>query len=153
VLKTFPQLHYHCIGIASEQDRFMAIAKSLGVAEHITFHGVVNADALKRMLRDTDVFVMLSTETATGDVEGFGISILEANALGVPAIGSKNSGIEDAIQHGVSGLLIDAADAEGFTRAIAEVLKARAGYKKEAIAWAKQHEWATIINQYMALLQ
>lgn len=153
MLKAFPQGHYHCIGIASEQDRFMAIAKSLGVAEHITFHGVVSADALKAMLRHTDVFVMLSTETATGDVEGFGISILEANALGVPAIGSKNSGIEDAIQHGVSGLLIDAADAEGFTRAIAEVLRDRAGYKKEAMAWAKQHEWATIINQYMALLQ
>lgn len=152
VLKAFPQGHYHCIGIAIEKDRFMTIAKSLGVAEHITFHGVVNGDTLKLLLGQTDVFVMLSTETATGDVEGFGISILEANAIGIPAIGSKNSGIEDAIQHGVSGILIDAADGEGFKTAITEMLNHKTTYRQGAFAWAKQHEWSSICNQYIALV-
>jgi phosphatidylinositol alpha-1,6-mannosyltransferase len=152
LLKLYPQLHYHCIGIPTGKEAFMAVAESLHVAEHITFHGMVATDTLQALLSQTDVFVMLSSETATGDVEGFGISILEANALGIPSIGSKYSGIEDAIQHGVSGMLIDPADGKGFKTAITEVLNHKTTYRQGAFAWAKQHEWSSICNQYIALV-
>lgn len=152
LITTYPDLHYHCMGIPSEADAFMAVATTLEVQSHVTFHGLVATERLKLMLSQTDVFVMLSSETATGDVEGFGISILEANAMGIPAIGSQRSGIEDAIKHGVSGLLIDPYDSEGFTTAIAELLAHKASYKEGALSWAKQHEWETIINRYIDLL-
>ena len=52
--------------------------------------------------------------TDKGEGEGFGIALLEANALGIPTIGALGSGIEDAIADGVSGKLIENADIEGF---------------------------------------
>ena len=57
----------------------------------------------------SDVFVMLSSPTSTGDVEGFGIAIIEANALSLPSIGAKDCGIEDAleIRDGIYGILSD----------------------------------------------
>ena len=107
---------------------------------------------LKQILLATDVFVMLSSESKTGDVEGFGIAILEANALGVPAIGSKGCGIEDAIKAHVSGVLIALNDAEEFNDALTEILNEKTTYQHEAKQWAEKHDWSNIINQYKRLL-
>lgn len=152
LLKQFPELQYHCVGIPTEAADFLKEAKTLGVASHITFHGSVTDVVLKQILLKTDVFVMLSTESETGDVEGFGIAILEANALGIPAIGSLNCGIEDAIKPNVSGVLIDGENTMQFTKGIGSILQSKEMFSAEAKKWAKQHDWSTIIKRYIALL-
>jgi phosphatidylinositol alpha-1,6-mannosyltransferase len=96
---------------------------------------------------------MLSAESVTGDVEGFGIAILEANAMGVPAIGSKDCGIEDAINTGKSGLLIAFNDTNACIEGIAQILEHTTEFRKEAKKWAEQHDWSHIINRYLAVLQ
>src|SRR5690606_18164941 len=144
--KRYPHIHYHCVGIPTEADDFLEQAKSLGVAIHVTFHGAVDGNTLKEILLATDVFVMLSTESSTGDVEGFGIAILEANALGIPAIGSKGCGIEDAIQEGVSGFLVATQDAVAFNSRLERLLENPQAYKEQAKAWAQQHVWNQDIN-------
>ncbi|WP_417866916.1 glycosyltransferase family 4 protein [Xanthomarina gelatinilytica] len=148
----FPDLHYHCVGIPTEADACMAQAKALGVADQVTFHGAVPESSLKSLLLATDVFVMLSTESETGDVEGFGIAILEANALGIPAIGAKGCGIEDAINHGVTGFLIDGNDGLAFKKSLEFILDKRLLFKEHSKTWAKQHDWHMIIKKYIALL-
>lgn len=153
LLKYFPELHYHCIGIPTEVDAFLKIANQLQVQSHVTFHGSLESIAMKQILSKTDIFVMLSSESVTGDVEGFGIAILEANALGIPAIGSKGCGIEDAIKSGNSGILIDANDTLQFKRGIENILQAKASYQDESINWAKQHDWSSIVQRYIALLK
>ncbi|WP_452227735.1 glycosyltransferase family 4 protein [Lacinutrix sp. MEBiC02404] len=152
LLKKYPDVHYHCVGIATEAPVFIEEAKMLGVANHITFHGSVAQDVLKQILLETDVFVMLSTESKTGDVEGFGIAILEANALGIPAIGSVNCGIEDAIKPNVSGVLIDGGNTMQFEKGIENILQSKEMFSAEAKKWAKQHDWSTIIKRYITLL-
>ena len=152
LLKQFPELQYHCVGIPTEAADFLEKAKTLGVASHITFHGSVTDVVLKQILLKTDVFVMLSTESETGDVEGFGIAILEANALGIPAIGSLNCGIEDAIKPNVSGVLIDGENTIQFRKGIESILQSKEMFSAEAKKWAKQHDWSTIIKRYIALL-
>ena len=153
LIKQFPDLHYHCIGIPTEAEDFKEIAKDLNVRDHITFHGSVKTEVLKRMLNSTDIFVMLSSESTTGDVEGFGIAILEANALGVPAIGSVGCGIEDAIDTGVTGVLIDPKDGDAFKESIITILNAKQDFQRGAKRWSISHDWSGIIKQYIALLE
>ncbi|MFC5195478.1 glycosyltransferase family 4 protein [Bizionia hallyeonensis] len=153
ILKTYPNLHYHCVGIPTEAADFKEQAKQLGVKGHVTFHGAVSESDLKAMLLATDVFVMLSTESESGDVEGFGIAILEANAFGVPAIGSKNCGIEDAILDGRSGILVDSEDVGTFQRALQLILDAPDTYRNGAEIWATDHAWETIIMQYIVHIE
>ena len=153
LVKYFPELHYHCIGIPTEADAFTKVAKELNVDSYITFHGSLDSDVMKQILNKTDVFVMLSSESITGDVEGFGIAILEANAMGVPAIGSKGCGIEDAIKTGYSGVLIDADDTMQFKNGIENIIKEKARYKQDSIHWANQHDWTKVIQRYIDLLQ
>ncbi|WP_028873287.1 glycosyltransferase family 4 protein [Psychroserpens burtonensis] len=153
LVKRFPELHYHCVGIPTEAEYFIKEAEALHVGSYVTFHGSVSAAILKQMLGATDLFVMLSSESVTGDVEGFGIAILEANALGIPAIGAKGCGIEDAISDGHSGLLINGNSTKDFETALVTILSHKATYRMEAKKWAQQHDWTLIINQYLALLE
>ena len=99
LLKTkFSDIHYHIIGTPTEQKKFTHLADTLGVLDLVTFHGVLSDADLKNIVLNSDVFCMLSDHLKNGDVEGFGIAILEANSLGLPAIGSLNSGMADAIK-------------------------------------------------------
>lgn len=152
VIKSYPELHYHCIGMATEAEDFFNRAKEIGVDTHVTFHGVVEDEHLKFMLNATDVFVMLSTENQNGDVEGFGIAILEANALGVPAIGSKGCGIEDAIEEGVTGFLIDSQSSVDFKNSIEDIMVNKNGFNMNTIKWAQSHDWNMIVKQYIGLI-
>ncbi|MBR9915502.1 MAG: glycosyltransferase family 4 protein [Algicola sp.] len=152
LIKTFPELHYHCIGIPSEARSFMNLAQSLNVESHVTFHGEVSQKVLQQMVKASDVFLMLSSETSTGDVEGFGIAVLEANALGVPAIGSKNCGIEDAIDEGQSGELVTYDNSTEVLKALEQILSNRSHYSAKARQWAAEHDWSMIIKQYDNLI-
>lgn len=152
LMKVFPELHYHCIGLKTEADVFMTLADSLKVGSHVTFHGRVNEADLQATLIAADIFVMLSSETKTGDVEGFGIALLEANALGIPAIGAMGCGIEDAIDDGHSGLLIDAFDSDAFVNAIQTIISNRDRFEAGSKSWAQNHQWSDIIHLYIPFL-
>lgn len=146
----YPDMHYHCVGIPTEVEECIKEAKNLNVDSLITFHGSQSEESLKYILSQTDIFVMLSSESKTGDVEGFGIAVLEANAMGIPAIGSINCGIEDAILEGKSGRLIRHNDPSSFKDAIQDLLANREHYQQGAIQWAKQHDWSNIIKLYIS---
>lgn len=60
----------------------------------------------ERFMSASDVFVLPSYR------EGFGLSIIEAASVGIPAIGSKIYGITDAIVDGETGLLFEPGDVD-----------------------------------------
>lgn len=153
LIKTFPKLHYHCVGIPSQAEAFLKVAKSLGVDSYITFHGAINNSDLKELLCLADIFIMLSKETQNGDVEGFGIAILEANAIGIPAIGSKNCGIVDAIDDGNTGCLVDYNNTNDLINAFNTILTSKTTFKNNAIKWARAHDWSIIIERYINLIK
>lgn len=145
----YPNIHYHCIGLPSEAKDFLRKAKTLGVEAHVTFHGRVDDGMMQEMLMASDIFVMLSSETHTGDVEGFGIAVIEANALGVPAIGASGSGLEDAIDGGITGFLVNPKDTEDFIKKIDYILNDYDVFSQMSIEWAFKHQWNNIIKMYL----
>ncbi|TXG38878.1 glycosyltransferase family 4 protein [Seonamhaeicola maritimus] len=153
LIKKYPEVHYHCVGIPTEMESCIQEANILGVQKHITFHGKVSQEDLLKLVGSSDIFVMLSGETKTGDVEGFGIAIIEANALGVPAIGAMGSGIEDAILSKKSGLLIKGNDTKAFLNAVETILNNKQTFSKQASIWADKHRWEHIVKQYIDLIR
>ena len=67
--------------------------------------------------------MFLSDQTEDGDFEGFGIAVIEANLLGIPAIGSKDSGISDAIVDNHTGFLVNQKDNDQIMGSIQIILK------------------------------
>jgi len=147
ILKHFPNAHYHVVGLPTNADRLLELAKTLGVYHAVTFHGKLSSrQDLYRAYLSADIFIMLSENQANGDVEGFGIAILEANAFGVPSIGAIGCGIEDAISSG-SGILVDGNNAISIVAAIQKILTEKENYARNARLWAEKHNWAELIKK------
>ena len=81
-----------------------------GLGERVTFTGRV--DDVAERLRASDLFAFPS------EFEGLGISLVEAAACGLPAIGARTGGIVDVIEEGASGLLVPPRDAAALASAL-----------------------------------
>ena len=126
-------------------------ALELGVSSFITFHGMVSREELMEKLHGSDIKAMLSDHTPSGSFEGFGIAVLEANIFGVPAIGSSNSGIADAIDEGKTGFLIDQKNSSELLIAIEKIMANHDEFSNLARAWAEKHDWSILIQEYEAI--
>ena len=153
LLKKYPDLEYHIVGIPTDKTKLEKLALDLGVEKSVVFYGKVEEERKRELLLQADVFVMLSEKTKRGDVEGFGIAILEANALGVPGIGARDCGIEDAIADGFSGKLIENHNPQQLEAAIAEILNDYSGYSGWAKVWSKNFVWEKVIEEYLKNLK
>lgn len=152
LLVRFGMVEYHIVGIPHEQMTLEAQAKKLNVSHCIFFHGAVSDDQRDHLIRQADIFIMLSENLPDGDVEGFGIAILEANGLGLPAIGAEGTGVEQAINHGVNGNLVDAKNADEIANSVALITNEYESYSSRAILWAQQHDWSIIGYRYLDIL-
>jgi phosphatidylinositol alpha-1,6-mannosyltransferase len=148
--KQWPDIHYHMVGLDTDRDRLMEQANGLGVTDCITIHGRVSErEDLFKFYTSVDVFIMLSESQADGDVEGFGIAILEANYFGVPAVGASGCGIEAAIKDGENGFLVDGDKVKQITEAIDSCLRKSEDMKPAMKEWVKQHNWDDLISQFL----
>ncbi|MCB0464638.1 MAG: glycosyltransferase family 4 protein, partial [Aequorivita sp.] len=152
LLKRYPDLKYYIVGIPTERDRLEKLALDLNVEKAMVFFGKVSEEKKIELLQQADVFVMLSETTQEGDAEGFGIAILEANALGIPAIGALGCGIEDAINDGISGKLINNKDPKQFAEALEEILNNYETYSQRAKKWSQDFTWEKVIRLYIEIL-
>ncbi len=152
LIKQNPEIHYHIVGLPSHQQAFEKEARALGVLNHITFHGKVSREALMAFYANTDIFIMLSDHTNSGDFEGFGIAVLEANCFGKPAIGSRESGIADAISHEKTGMLVNQKSPREVAAAISVILKQYDTFSEYALKWSVKHDWQQIGKMYITLI-
>ncbi|MDY0090818.1 MAG: glycosyltransferase family 4 protein, partial [Flavobacteriaceae bacterium] len=56
----FPEIHYHCIGIPTEKEKFTEIAKSLNVLDNISFYGTLSDSERNKIVQKSSIFMMLS---------------------------------------------------------------------------------------------
>ena len=148
----FKDIKYHIIGKPIIQNELINLAKALEVEENIKFHGYASDEDMIEIMTDSNLFIMLSEYTYSGEVEGFGIAILEANYMGLPAIGSKDCGIEDAIKDGNNGRLISLDNHKEMKDAIDDIISDYERYSVNAKSWAKKHSWEVIIKKYLTII-
>lgn len=117
----YPDLHYAVAGTGGDRDRLVALAGSLGVADRVHWLGAIGDDLLPSLLRNATAYLGLSRQEGI-DVEGFGISLVEASGCGVPVVGTKSGGIPDAVRNGETGILVESGDGEGIATAVAKLL-------------------------------
>lgn len=145
----FPDIHYHCIGIPTKREDLIDLAKAEGIERFVTLHGKIpDRFEMLALAKTADVFIMLSENQPDGDVEGYGIAILEANAMGIPGIGAKGSGVEDAIKHSFNGYLVNGGSVEEVHDAVNRILNNKENMSRNSLEWAKMHSWDKIVKEY-----
>lgn len=149
IKQRFPAVAYHVIGKPTIKEVLKNQSDKLGLNGSVKFYGAVGRTELLSKLSGAKVKLMLSNHTEDGDFEGFGIAVLEANALGIPAIGTRNSGIADAIEDKKTGVLVDPKNAVEVSGAVSEVVNHYERYSANAKKWAAKHDWKNIVQQYI----
>jgi len=114
-----------------------------GLTGRVHLHGVVSEESKQRLLRECGVFVQHSlTNPETGDEEGLPAAIQEAMAHGMAVVSTRHAGIPEAVEHGVTGWLVEEGDTEKMAMAFLQVASSaadlgNAGYQ-EAVS---KHAW------------
>lgn len=116
-----PDLRYAVVGDGSFRRGAEALARTEGVADRVHFLSQVPDDALPAAYATATIYSGLTRETAR-DVEGFGISLLEAQATGKPVVAGRTGGIVDAVADGDTGILVDPTDAQAAAVAFRSLL-------------------------------
>jgi glycosyltransferase involved in cell wall biosynthesis len=89
-------------------------------------------------------------------IEGWGITVIEANACGTPVIASNINGLKDSTQHGVTGILVPVRDVRAMQEAIRSLFsnsRMRAKFAKDALTWSSNFQWKQSGEQLDVLLQ
>jgi len=124
IIKEIPNVHYLILGEGPNKAKLKKMTEEMGVDNYVTFLGFIPDSEVPLYYAICDVLVMISREIKEkGDVEGFGIVYLEANAMKKPVVAGKSGGVEDAVENGVNGLLVDPEDVDQIGRAIIRILK------------------------------
>ena len=124
--------------------------------KRVRFFGEVD-DAVLRAAFSRARVMILPAVPVPGDVEGFGIVFLEAALFGVPAVATSLGGIPDAVQDGVTGILVEPEDWKGFAEAVIRLLedqRLHAQMSEAARARARERfAWPVLALQWESLLR
>lgn len=121
VLNSAPNATLEMMGDGPLLGNAEAEIERLGIAANVILHGMVTPGEVKAAMGRCGVFVQHSVTAANGDIEGLPVAILEAMAAGLPVVATRHSGIPEAVEDNVTGLLVDEFDVAGMAACMARL--------------------------------
>ncbi len=131
-------------------DGYLRAKLERNVLDGVRFFGRVGDEEKFDLLRRAHVLLAPSVR------EGWGISVIEANAMGTPAVGYDVPGLRDSIAHGVTGLLVQPLSPGALARAATQILcdSSLAGkFSKSALEWSRNFRWEKSAMQFRDVLE
>jgi len=95
----------------------------LGLSESVRLHGAQTPEYIKGLLKHAALFLQHSVTAHDGNMESFGISLIEAMASGIPVVTTDHNGFSETVIHGETGFLVEEHDVEGMAAMILALLK------------------------------
>ena len=115
-LKQLPQIEFVLVGDGPARAQYRALARDLGIGDHVRFVGAVKRSEMDRYYAASDLFVFSSmTETQ-------GLVVAEAMSYGLPALVVQGGGAGEAVKDGVNGFVLRNEPA-AFARSVLRVLE------------------------------
>jgi colanic acid/amylovoran biosynthesis glycosyltransferase len=123
-------LHYQIVGDGPLRGELEGLARQLGLANQVEFLGALPQDAVIERYRDAQIFVLPSIVTESGEEENQSVSLAEAQASGLPVIGTRIGGNAESIREGESGILVPPRDFSALARAVEEIAECPQAWSK-----------------------
>jgi len=114
VIEQYPNTRFLFVGNGELQQYLSDLANSLGIGSRVLFLGA--RKDIDRILSLTDVFVFPSLQ------ESFGVALVEAALMGVPAVATRVGGITEIVIEGETGLLVPPCDPEALASSVIRLL-------------------------------
>lgn len=126
------------------------VTRELHIEGKVEFRGFVPLEEKVGLLRTMNFVVNPSAK------EGWGLTVIEANACGVPVIASDVPGLRDSVLDGQTGLLYEYGNIEQLAAKMLLLLRDRAlrvRLSAAALEWARQFNWDNSADEMMKLLE
>lgn len=134
-----PNLRVEVVGDGPERARLEQVVLDLGMYSNVTFHGY-QPDSVRDALLNR-AWLTLSAS----DAEGWGCSVIEAAAWGVPCLALRAPGIRDSVVDGTTGWLVDSVANLGvaLTERLADLSdpETRNVFSQACQQWARCFDW------------
>ena len=102
------------------------LARQLKIEDRVIFTGFISQRQLRDLLYASHIVLHPSETGRDGNQEGVPNSMLEAMASGLPVFATQHGGIPEAIEDGVSGVLVAERDHDALARALLNTVLATA---------------------------
>ncbi len=111
------------VGDGPEHAKLAQLAADEGVADRVTFTGALTHDQILPLYAKAWVLLAPSKVLANGRRDGIPNVIVEAMAAGLPCVGTRAAGLEEAVVEGVTGRLANPADPDSLADAIEPLIR------------------------------
>lgn len=118
--------------------------------EGVKFFGSLSNEKRRRLIKRSWILINPSVR------EGFGLNVIEANALGVPTVAYDVPGLRDAVIDGKTGLLASSGNIEALAGAAVRILtdaSLRIKLSEEALAYSKSFNWDKVADEFMRVIR
>lgn len=143
-------------GDGPERAHMETAITELGLAQSVVLLGRVSDEMKQHLLASADLLVQPNIPVE-GDMEGFGLVVLEAAASGLPVVAARLEGLEDAVQEGRTGWLLPPGDAAAWRTtllALADQPEALATRAREARDRVRETgTWEVVAAEYAAVIE
>jgi len=146
----YPELHLDIIGDGDDKQRLEDLTTELQLNDRITFHGFIDEDQKAPMLQKTNFVVNTSSK------EGWGLTVVEANACGAPVVAANVPGLRDSVVDGETGQLYEFGNIDDLIAKMKVFLdspETRNTFRERALEWAAKFDWEVAASQTMALIE
>lgn len=126
------------------------LATALGLSDVVEFKGHVSSNEKVKLLCQAAVMANPSPK------EGWGLTVVEANACGVPVVASRSPGLVDSIRDGETGFLVEHGNVEQLAQKMVEILlneELRKRLSRGAIQWASRFTWEGCAQKTAELIE
>jgi len=142
-----PEVLYAVIGEGPQRGRLEQIVDEQDLAGHVQLLGGVDPELLVGCFQQCDLFVLPNREI-DGDIEGFGIVLVEAQACGKPVVAGDSGGTVETMNAPHTGRVLDCRGPDALAEAVIELLldePMRTRMGRAARRWAvEQFRWQVV---------
>lgn len=132
------------VGSGADLPRLRQLVSDLDLGDRVTFSGQLAEADKDQLLRDAHFLLHTSLR------EGWGLNVIEANAMGTPAAGYPVAGLVESILHERTGLLSATETPSALAEVLQQLLRTPERYetyRHQAWEYAKTFHWSRVLPQ------
>ncbi|MDI9644434.1 MAG: glycosyltransferase family 4 protein [Candidatus Verstraetearchaeota archaeon] len=145
VRREIPQAELWVIG-----DGYLREKLERDAPEGVKFFGRIPTNERRELIKRAWVLVN------PGVREGFGLNVIEANALGVPCVAYDVNGLRDAVLNGSTGLLVEPGEVRALAQGLIRILsddETRARMSFNALEHSRGFSWDEVASKFLEVLK
>jgi glycosyltransferase involved in cell wall biosynthesis len=150
ILGRVPQAEYWIVGDGDYAAELAALARRRGVAAHVRLLGFQSGEEKLATLGKARVLAYTSPK------EGWGLSVIEGNALGIPSVASDSPGLRESVRDGETGFLVPHGDVPALAEKITCLLQDDElwwSMGRSGVEWAAEFNWDRMAAETLALAE